>query len=389
MIESAPEASAKPLRVVSSGEPADWYQAFLRLPEQVYARDPLYCPSHGDDLRHKIEHPRFAGRQTLWLVLAGDRPIARCVTRRSPDLEAATGLSIGTIGFFEVVIDDVEVARSATRELLSAATDHLRREGVDKIYGPMDGDTWQRYRFALGPYDTPPFLIEPYQPAIYPKLWEENGFVPARHYASYRVDNLAAALAELEPCYQRCREAGYEFDRLYRARYEDDLHRIHRLSSHVLHDDFLHSELAWDDFSKQYLPLKALVDPELIFFARYGEEEVGYLFAMPDLYPALQAMGGKFGFFAKIRFLMASRKVDVVNIRSIGVLPAHQHSGLGRALLYLAYRNAMARRYEHVNLCLIEEGHPVRHLDTGSVSNDQRSELRRYVLYQAAQESDS
>lgn len=369
-------ATESALRIVSSTERPEWAPAFLHLPDAVYAGDPYYCPAHPDDTLQKIERPRYAGRQRWWLAFEGDVPVARCLARLSPNLVGEEGKPVGTIGFFEARLEPSDRARGAVRELLHRACRQLREEGAGEIYGPLDGDTWQRYRFALGPYDTRPFLMEPYQPAEYPALWEQAGFEGVRDYYSKRVDDLPTVVRALESKYESCRAAGYRFDRLYRAKYETDLRRLYDLSTRIFADNFLFSEISWEHFAAQYLPFESLIDPELIFFARYGDEDVGFIFSVPDLYPALQAMRGKFGFFAKLRFLLAARRVDTVNLKSLGVHAAHRQAGLGSALMYLAYRGALARRYRHANLCLIEDDNPSGRIDAGKGDI-----VRHYRLY--------
>ena len=60
----------------------------------------------------------------------------------------------------------------------------------------MDGDTWHRHRLNVGPFDDPPFLLEPYNPPYYPEIWEEAGFQVLARYFSKQVDP-AAVVAHL------------------------------------------------------------------------------------------------------------------------------------------------------------------------------------------------
>ncbi len=87
-----------------------------------------------------------------------ENPSARCTAIRRGDL--------GLIGFFEAANEPEPV-----RELLREAASWLRAQGAKQVVGPMDGDTWHRYRVNAGPFDEPPFLLEPVNPPYYRDLW--------------------------------------------------------------------------------------------------------------------------------------------------------------------------------------------------------------------------
>ncbi|HSN87615.1 MAG TPA: hypothetical protein VL025_12700, partial [Thermoanaerobaculia bacterium] len=195
-------------------------EAFLDLPAEVYRGDPWYNAPTRKDVLASLFRADFTGAQRLWVALDSDRPtarpVARIVARRSPALRDESGLPYGMLGFFEAR----EGAEEAVRSLFEESIRWLGETGAGTVVGPMDGDTWHKHRLSVGPWDDPPFLLEPYNPRYYPALWEANGFTVLERYLSKRVDTETVA-AFLEPKRQAALEAGYSLRRLDPRRFDD------------------------------------------------------------------------------------------------------------------------------------------------------------------------
>ena len=293
--------------------------------------------------------PEFEGMQRAWVAVLGDKPRARMVARRSPTLQG-----LGMIGFFEALPgSEEEVAK-----LFEAAIGWLRETGAGEIVGPMDGDTWHRYRLNVGPWEDPPFLMEPWNPPYYPELWESNGFEVLERYLSKRVET--APVADLlEPKRQAVLAAGYELRRLDLGKFDDELRTIHRISVRIFARNFLYTDISEQEFFALYAGARGLLDPDLVWFAKSPEgEDVGFLFAYPD------------GFRGR---------TDAVNMKTVGVLPEHRRAGLGAALMGQGHRIAREKGYPFANHCLFREGNPSGEMDggTGRV-------MRKYHLYRLA-----
>ena len=337
---------------------------FAALAGEVYRRDPHYCAPFASDL------DRRGGR--AFLAMRDGRVVARvyaCVSRL--DREAAS--PHGTLGSFEAQ-DDAEAAGVVLR----AGTAWLRANGAGGIVGPMDGDTWHRYRLNVGPYDEPPFLMEPYNPAYYPALWESAGFRPLEGYISKSVADLSAVVEALRVKADRA-AAGYRLRSLDPSRFEEELDVLFSLTRAGFAGNLLYTDIPRADFVGMYAGTRALIDPDLVCLASTSAgEPAGFLFAIPDRHRAVAAMRGSRGLPARVRYWLR-RHTDTVNMKTIGVVPEHRRGGLASALCHHVYAAAARKGYRRANLCLIRDGNPSAALDAdlGRVS-------RRYVLYQLA-----
>ncbi len=239
----------------------------------------------------------------------------------------------------------------------------------------MDGDTWHKHRLNVGPWDEPPFLLEPYNPPYYPELWQANGFEVLERYFSTRVDS-TAVVAALESKRQAALAAGYRLRPLDLGRFGDELRRIYAMSRVVFARNFLYTDIPEAEFLALYEGTRALLDPDLVWFAQAASgEDAGFLFAFPDQFRAVAAMGGRRNLLAKLRFLMNRGSGH-------GQLQDHRRAAGAPAI--------RARRGPHVpgpplrpgeglpkaNHCLFREGNPSGELDGGSGKL-----LRTYHLY--------
>ena len=305
--------------------------------------------------------------------MAGGRPMARLVARRSPSLQDGEGKPYGTLGFFEAASGST----GAVARLFAEAVSWLKETGAGPIVGPMDGDTWHRYRLNAGPFGDPPFLSEPYNPPYYRELWESNGFAVLSRYYSKRVD-AADVVYHLQGKHRAVLEAGYRLRPLDLRRLPDELRLLYALSRRIFARNFLYTEIPEAEFLALYDGLGSILDPELVWFARSPEgEDVGFLFAYPDRFRAVAAMRGERGLLAKLRFLANRHRVDAVDFKTLGVLPEHRRSGVAAALFCQGHVKAIEKGWRAANHCLFREGNPSGDLDGGAGRVS-----RTYLLYQ-------
>ena len=346
---------------------------FLGLPASVYEGDTCYCATPRHAAIADLDRDEFANTQRVLVAEDGGRPVARVVARRSHKLMDDSGRPHGMLGFFEALNHP-----EAVKDILGAAIGWLRSTGAGSIVGPMNGDTWHSYRFNVGPFEHPPFLMEPYNPPYYPELWERCGFKVLETYYSQRVDDIQALADSLEKKHERALSNGYTMRRLDSGSFLEELEIIHRLSLESFADNFLYPEIPLREFTNMYAGAKRLLDPDLTWFAEAADGGIaGFLFAFPDELKAVASMGGKRSPLALLRFAVARGHADAINIKTAGVARDHRRMGLFAALMFCAVREAIRKGYRATNLCLIKEGNP-----SGILADSLAEILRRYVLYE-------
>jgi GNAT superfamily N-acetyltransferase len=206
---------------------------------------------------------------------AGDVVLGRCSL-----WYAATplhrGRRVGFVGEIEAHDDDAMTA------LLVRAAARLRAAGCELAAGPVDGDTWHRYRLVTWSDGTPPFALEPFSPlgAIAP--WRRAGFAPLETYASFRDDALAERDPRVPALVARLRDAGVTVRSLDLARFDRELEQIHALAVRGFGDAPLFVPIGFEAFAALYRPLVPLLDPRLCPVAELDGYVAAALFALRD-----------------------------------------------------------------------------------------------------------
>jgi len=253
---------------------------------------------------------------------------------------------IGLIGFFEASDDP-----SPVQSLLREAASWLRTQGAQQVIGPMDGDTWHRYRVNAGPFDDPLFLLEPANPRYYAELW--SPFEIIERYSSKRVDDIAPLIEKLAPMQERATQRGYRIRPFDAARIREELTLVWKLSLEIFRGNRFYFDIPLEEFLSLYAGIERILVPELVLFAETADgESVGFLFAYPD-----SASG-------------------VVDYKTIGVVPAHRRGYVGWAMLHRAYEHALAMGRPVANHCLMHESNASQSMDAGHGVT-----FREYYLY--------
>ncbi len=292
----------------------------------------------------------FAGCQEILVGNLGNRPAGRMVARCSPSLKDAGGRPLGMIGFFECA-NSQELASG----MFAAARAWFAERGVRIVVGPMDGDTWHSYRFNTGPHDVPPFFMEPGNPAYYPGLWVQAGFAVAERYCSKVVEDPAAAARSTARIAERALSRGYRLRPLDRTRLAEELPALHALSLRIFARNAYYTDIPVSEFLSMYRGVETLLRDGLSWFAVDPRgADAGFVFAFPD--PA---------------------RPDTVNVKTLGVVPEHQRTGISMALIHRVYAEMPALGYARANLCLIRDGNASARMDGGL-----GRVFRRYALYQ-------
>jgi GNAT superfamily N-acetyltransferase len=196
--------------------------------------------------------------------------------------------------------------------LLEHACRELRNRGCQIIIGPMDGSTWHSYRLITEKGTEPQFFLEIDHPADWPEHFFKAGFSSAATYYSTLNRNLSGENQISDP------PQGIRIRPLFFEKFQEELKKIYTLSIESFKENFLYSPISQENFFSLYLPVKNMLNPDLILFAEEenGGKLAGFIFAIPD-------------FFEKKR----GGKIKTVILKSTAVHPNWRGKGLGNFLL--------------------------------------------------------
>lgn len=220
------------------------------------------------------EHARTVADEGLDVVV-DDAVVARCSLWYT-GTPLHHGRRVGFIGELEARDE------AAASILLERAARRLRAAGCELAAGPVDGDTWHRYRLVTWSDGTEPFVLEPFSPPDAVASWRAAGFAPLETYASLRDDALGDRDPQVPALVARLRSAGVTVRALDLDRFDDELAQIHLLALRGFRDAPLYAPLPFEAFTALYRPLVPLLERRLCPVAELDGRIVAALFALRD-----------------------------------------------------------------------------------------------------------
>jgi len=285
-------------------------------------------------------------------VRADGETIAECALwwTSTPTLD---GRRVGYVGRF------ASHDRRVAHRVLESAKVRLAHAGCAVVVGPVDGNTWNRYRFVTERFSGPPFFLEPDNPDEYPQDFRDSGFSPLARFVSAeetcldRVDERAARSL------RRLSALGVTIRRLDPLRYADELDKIYDVACKSFAGALLYSPISREEFHGLYEPLRSYVDPDFVRIAEHDGRAIGFAFGIPD--HNAHSRG---------------EPIDTIVGKTQAVLPELRYGGLGAVMLEDVRRAAERRGMRRIIHALIRD-------DNAALNGSRRvaTTMRGYTLF--------
>lgn len=280
-------------------------ESWLQLPFDLYRHDTNWIPHLRQDII-KVFDPQAnkyfkEGKAIRW-ILKDDtgKSIGRIAAFHFPKLSAGQKFKVGGIGFFECIND-----QHAANALFETAINWLKLEGCEAVDGPINfGERdafWglltenftdmSSYRMN---YNLPYYkaLFENYGFQTYFEQWcyKRDVLVPTSDIFSKKQENIAT-----DPLFHVSNIRGRSLDQ-------------------VAHDFLTVYNNAWagiSGFKTMELrqaqaimkSMKPILDKDIVIFAYYDKQPVGFYVNIPELNEIFQHVNGNLNLWGKLKFL--------------------------------------------------------------------------------------
>jgi hypothetical protein len=259
---------------------------------------------------------------------------------------------VGFFGFFES-ISDPDVAET----LLSKVRDWLKGQGMTKMIGPMNPSTNDECGLLIEGFDSSPCLMMPYNPPYYPSLLESFGLKKRMDLYAYLLDESSFLLDRLDHFTKRLgkKEPQLHIRPIDLRHFDEELKIVKEIYNQAWSNNWGFVPMTDEEINLTAKDLKPLVVSDLVLFAYWGEEPVGFSVAIPDYYEVLKHLNGKIGLLGALKFLYYSRKIRKVRVMLLGVKQAFQKKGIEGFLYVETFRNGIKRKYQQAECSWILE----------------------------------
>ena len=356
---------------------------FLTFPWRIYKGDPLWVPPLLPERAKLIDPQRGPffknGYANFFIAWKNGRPAGTICCAEDTAASVHRGFGECMIGFFEC-IDDYAVAES----LLSHSESWAREHGLKALYGPYNLDRDDSRGLLVEGRDRPPVVMCGHTPPYYIEFFERFGM-------QKRGDDGLAYAIEVDistPQIQRLRRLAEKI-RLRKNitirggrmdDWEGEIDRILELTNRSLAHFPGFTPWPREAIEGMVLPLRNIVDPDLILFAEIDGKPVGWFPGVQNFNEILIHVNGLRYPWDYLRLLWHSRrKPQCVAIKSVLVPPEYWDTGVAVLLFDEMAKRATAKGYKWADMSITGEDNQ----DTYPLANRMGARIyKRYRIYQ-------
>ena len=257
-----------------------------------------------------------------------------------------------------------EKYRKNEEQLFNKVFEELKKEGIEIIIGPLNGTTWNTYRYVTEKGSRRQFLLEPWNEDYSVSLFEKLGFKPLAGYISTVMEGMDSdGRRNLNKKIEKLKKFDYYKDIKVESAENKDLltvlNKVYDLTVEAFKNNFLYSELEREIFLKMYMSYEDKIIKKFFKMLYLGDELIGYVFGIPD-YAELGYKG----------------KIDTIILKTIAVSPEYNGKGMGYILINSLIEEAEKEGYENVIYALMHESNVSKNI--GLLLGNM---LRKYTLF--------
>ncbi len=167
--------------------------------------------------------------------------------------------------------------------LSNAISEVAKKNGVNKVLGPMDGSTWNAYRLVTSKQENP-FLLEPVTPPYLSYFFKQDGWGSLANYHSQYTDSLNDNWHKVLPKHEFFIHKGVQFSIFDKSKAAELFEALADFCNKAFSKNYLFSPIAKVDFVEKMMPVLPILSPEYTLLAKNKSGQiVGFIFAYEDL----------------------------------------------------------------------------------------------------------
>lgn len=307
-------------KVIEFGNDKKHIIDFLKLPKKLYIKDDIM--QNEEEERKLLENSHILSKYfklKKFLVYNEKEVVARAIVTFYENDDVAY------LGFFEC-INNEECAKTLFKYIFN----FVKKEGYNKIVGPVDASFWIKYRLKVNLFNTP-YTGEPYNKDYYLKLFIDNGFYEKVRYVSniFNVIPKDYNDEKMKKRYDMFIERDYKIVSPDIKDFSKCLNEIYDLIIELYKDFPIFKYIEREDFIKLFSYYKSILNFNMVKMAYYNDKAVGFFLSVPNYNNRLY---GKLNIFDKIKILKDKNNLKSYVLLYMGV--KREHVGLGKAISY-------------------------------------------------------
>ena len=322
---------------------------FILLPWKIYKNDPHWVSpliSERKKFFDKKKNPFFQHSEVEYFLAKKDsKVVGRIAAIVNHNHNQFHNDKVGFFGHFEV-IQDYEVAK----KLLDAAKDWLKSKGMESIRGPANFSTNEDVGFVVEGLNQPAVIMMSYNPAYYVEFAQNYGLKKTKDlYAYYLTTEKGLPERMLELSKKLKKKEKVVIRNINLKKLDAELEIIKYIYNSAWSKNWGFVPMTEEEINFLAADLKAIVDPNIVFFAFVNDQPAGFSLSLPDINQILKKTKGRlfpFGLIKILWNLKIRRAIDQIRVIILGVLPEFQKKGIELIFYADTFLNARKRGYK-------------------------------------------
>lgn len=339
---------------------------FIDFPHVLYAADPQYVPElyvgQKELLWKPDKHPFYDHSDTrLFLARQNGRVVGRIAAIVNNNHIAYINRREGFFGFF-----DCENRQETASALLDSALSWLQENKISHVIGPVNLSTNNTCGLLIEGFETPPFVMMPYNAPYYQQLLE--GYKMRKKtdllaYEVYKESTDSKALAMMDRLIARLENKGIKIRAINVKDFRNEVVKIREVYNKAWDKNLGFVPMTEKEFEFTARELKMILDPKFCIVAEKEGEIVGFALGVPNMNEVqIHVKRGRLFPAGIFKLLLNRSKITSVRVLMLGVLEDYRKLGIEACLYGQIIRNAGATRIKRAECSwMLEDNYMMNH----------------------------
>jgi len=312
---------------------------FINFPHDLYANDPCYVPELFIAVKEILDpkkNPFFEHSEVaLFLAVQDNKTVGRIAAICNNNYNAYHHSNVGFFGFFDV-IEEYEVAEF----LLNKACEWIKSHGFTQIIGPTNFTTNDTAGLLIDGFDRPPVVQMTYNKPYYLDFLNRYGFEKEMDLSAVLFDekiNYDEPVKVALLLKERLKSRGFTFRNINMKAIRKETQQIIALYNSAWENNWGFVPPTPTETQHLARNLVQISDPRYVYLVEDQGKLVGFALGLPNINEKLiKIKRGRLFPFGIFRLLSGFKKVKMVRIILLGVLPEYRKRGI-ESVLYASF----------------------------------------------------
>lgn len=370
---------ASDIRIIQVTKSRD-YSRFVNFPYTLHRDNPFWVPPIRMDqkvLLNPKKHPFYQHADTQFFLAERSGKIVGRIAAIIDHLHNKThNDNIGFFGFFESV-EDPAVAHA----LLEATKNWLKSKGKDAMRGPVNPSQNEDCGCLLDGYDSTPLIMMPYNPPSYPKFFDGFGLKKVMDLIAWYIDDNNPPPPKLIRVAEAARKKHHITVRAMRMKeFKSEVNKIWQVYNSAWEKNWGFVPMTREEFDLLAKNLKSVALPDLALLAEIDNKPVGFALSLPDMNQALHRINGRLFPFGLLKVMQASKKIDMIRVITLGVIPEYQRLGIDAIFYIDTWNNAVQHGYHKAEMSWVLENNTMMNRSAKMLGGKPYKTYRMYQM---------